>query len=429
MDDKELRLQELNAQGRVLFSCDKYEEAIAKYNEAIEEEPMYLPTYFNICEAYIMADKYEEAKKMMKRVLLVDKAQGEAYFHLGNIALLQSDYEEGKLQYAKAINNNYDASQIYLNLASVSEEQDEWEQALSYYTKAIARDKLCHNAKIRKIEIYMMLNKVPEALDSADDLIETNPEIFEGHHLKFVVLATDSKLKEAEEVLDKAQSLFPDDQGFVLDRVKLYELKKEYTQALELLETIKGDNVPQEVLAIEKAKLYLMLGNVEEARILLKSCNDNEMISEIEKMLILISMDEKDYDGMRHSAERIIALEKYDSNYFTALYFKAYALKMSENKVEAEKAYKEAAKIMQQACSVNSGVLDLYIYRAICHRELKEYDRANEMLDYVLLVSEDIAEAYYIRYLIYSDLNDDRAQGELDKAKSLDPAVAALFGE
>ena len=221
MSDKELYLKELNEQGKVLFSSDKYEEAIKKYMRAIEEDPMYLKTYFNACEAYIMADRYEEAKKMMKRVLLVEKNNGEAYFHLGNIALLENDYEEGRLQYAKAINCKYDVPSIYLNLASVAEENDEWEEAIAYYNKAIARDKLLYSAKIRKIQIYMMMKRNGEALNSAEDLINTNPEIFEGHHLKFVILATENKLTEAEKVLKNAVELFPDDQGFMFDYVKL----------------------------------------------------------------------------------------------------------------------------------------------------------------------------------------------------------------
>lgn len=429
MSVNEIYLKELNEQGKTLFSCDKYAEAIKKYEQAITEDPMYLPSYFNVCEAFIMADMFDDAKKMMKRVLMVDKENGEAYFHLGNIALLEENYEEGKIQYAKAINCGNDIPQIYINLASVAEENDEWEEAVTYYTKAIVRDRTCYAAKIRKTQIYFMLNKYSEAINSADDLIDTNPEIFEGHHLKFMILATSNKLEEAGLALDKAQKLFPDDQGFILDRVKLLELKGNYEDALELLETLSGSVVPVEVLCTEKAKLLLALERVEEAKILLEGYNGDAVMPEMQKVLITIYIEEKNYNGILECANKIIALEEFDANYFSALYFKAYATKLSGDIAKAESAYREAAKIMQQACSINSGVLDLYIYRAICYRELKEYDKAKEMLDYVATVDENIAEVYYIRYLIYSDLNDDRASSELEKAKSMNPEVSSIFGE
>ena len=125
--------------------------------------------------------------------------------------------------------------------------------------------------------------------------------------------------------------------------------------------------------------------------------------------------------------EKEVVLE-YDADYFAALYYKAYALKFKEDS-KAESAFRDAAKMMQQACSINSSLLDLYLYRAICYRELKEYDMANEMLDYVDTVNEDMAETHYVRHLIYRDLNDDRAEFELNKAKSLNPQVAGIFGE
>lgn len=429
MQTTELRLKELNEQGRTLFSCDKYSEAIKKYEQAILEDPMYLPTYFNVCEAYIMADMFGDAKKVMKKVLMIDKRCGEAYFHLGNIALLEGDYEEGRIQYAKAINAGHDDPQIYINLASVAEENDEWEDAIGYYTKAIVRDRTCYQAKIRKIQIYFMLKRYSDALNSADDLIETNPEIFEGHHLKFVILATAEKLDEASSVLDKAQKLFPDDQGFVLDRVKLMELQGDYSEALALLEKIPVDIIPEEVVITEKARLLIELKKIEEAKFLLEGYNDNLIMPEMKKLLITIYIEQKNYLGILKCAEKILSREEYDANYFAALYFKAYALKMSGEEVKAVIAYREAAKTMQQACAINSGVLDLYIYRAICYRELKEFDKANEMLDYVNAVDESIAESHYVRYLIYMDLEDARANDELNIAKALNPEVTNIFGE
>lgn len=426
----EIYIKELNEQGRTLFSCDKYDAAIEKYKKSIEYDPMYLPAYFNACEAYIMSDEFAEAKKMMKRVLLVDKNNGEAYFHLGNIALLENDAEEGKIQYAKAINCEYDIPQIYINLASVAEDNDEWELAISYYTKAIVRDRTCYPAKIRKIQIYMMMQKYSEALNAAENLIETNPEIFEGHHYAFTILATIGKLSEATAVLDKAQRLFPDDHGFVLDRVKLYELQRKYDDALLLLETIAESAIPSGVICIEKAQLLMALGKIDEAQNVLETYNGNdEYASEIQKVLIPVYIEKKNYKGILTCTENIIKKEEYDSKYFAALYFRAFALKMEGCQEDAVIAYRDAVKIMQQACSVNSGVLDLYIYRAICYRELKEYDKAHEMLDYVAAVDENIAEIYYIRHLIYVDENDSRAEEELKKAKMLDPKVAAIFGE
>lgn len=422
-----LKIKELNQQGKTLFSCDKYDEAIVKYKKALELDPMFLETYFNACESYIMLDKFSEAKDLMNKVLLVDKTNGQAYFHLGNISLLEGHDEEGKLFYAKAILNNYDNIQIYMNLAALSEDNNDMEKAVEYYSKAIARDKLYYPAKIRRIEIYSAVNKINEALNACDDLIETNPEIFEGHHYKFALLITKNRLEEASAVLDKAQQLFPDDQGFVLDRVKLYEVKGEVDKALELIETIDISVVPETVICIEKANVYLKCGKIDEAKTLLVKCEENCNNSELERTLLAIYLDTKEYDFVIKTAQKIIDLQEYDSAFFAALYYKAYSLKMLGKSSEANKAFSEASKLLQQACSINSGLLDLYIYRAICYIELGDLNQAMEMVEYVESIDENIAEVHYIKHYIFKDTDPEKAKLEMDIAISLNPDVAAIF--
>lgn len=70
------------------------------------------------------------------------------------------------------------------------------------------------------------------------------------------------------------------------------------------------------------------------------------------------------------------------------------------------------------ACSKNPGLIDLYIYRSLCYRELNDYERAYEMVDYILSISEDAPEALLIR----AELNKDTGkitEYETDRAEAL----------
>lgn len=69
--EKEMSLaEEYNQQGRVLYSMDKYEDAIGFYLKAESADPMYLQTYFNLTESYVMLDRFDDAKKALKRAQL-----------------------------------------------------------------------------------------------------------------------------------------------------------------------------------------------------------------------------------------------------------------------------------------------------------------------------------------------------------------------
>ena len=63
--------EEYNQQGRVLYSMDKYEDAISFYLKAEKEDPMLIQTYFNLTESYVMLDRFDEAKKSLKRAQLI----------------------------------------------------------------------------------------------------------------------------------------------------------------------------------------------------------------------------------------------------------------------------------------------------------------------------------------------------------------------
>lgn len=45
--------EEYNQQGRVLYSLDKYEDAINFYLKAEKSDPMQIQTYFNLTESYV----------------------------------------------------------------------------------------------------------------------------------------------------------------------------------------------------------------------------------------------------------------------------------------------------------------------------------------------------------------------------------------
>lgn len=69
--EREMSLaEEYNQQGRVLYSMDKYEDAIGFYLKAESADPMYLQTYFNLTESYVMLDRFDDAKKALKHLSL-----------------------------------------------------------------------------------------------------------------------------------------------------------------------------------------------------------------------------------------------------------------------------------------------------------------------------------------------------------------------
>jgi len=422
-------VEEHNQQGKVLFSIEKYNEAIAMYKKAESEDPMYLESYFNLGEAYVMLDEYDKAKESFNKVLLIDKKNAITYFHLGNVEFLQGNDDMGREYYAKAINNGYDDAQLYVNLGNVAEQVGNDEEAIKNYNKAILRDKFRADAKLSKALIYIGDNKFQEALQTLDNMIEFNPEIFEGHHYKILVNIELENYLEAEKTLTKAMALFPDDDGFILDKIMLLEKQGKYDEALDLID-IRYNNSENKNVLLEKAKILLAKDRIDDSVLLFEKVKETEESFDEETRVYLINIyinTDKVSKALDYTKEIIVNGEE-NSFYFAAVYYRALCLGKLGKVVEAKSAYEEAIKIFRFASSANPGMLDIIMYRALCYKELKNYDKAFEMVNYLLAIDEDIAEAYLIRSELYKVLNEnDKAEVDRNTATSKSKLLGTLI--
>ncbi|MBC8059802.1 MAG: tetratricopeptide repeat protein [Clostridiaceae bacterium] len=423
------QVEEYNQQGKVLYSLEKYNEAIEMYRKGESEDPMYKDTYFNLGEAYVMLDQYDKAKESFNKVILIDKKSGITYFHLGNVEFLLGNNDLGREYYAKAINNEYDDAQLYVNLATIAEEVSNNGEAIKNYNKAIARDKFRVDAKLRKALIYIGESKYDEALQTLDNMLEFNPEIFEGHHYKALVNIEMGNYSEAERTLEKASSLFPDDDGFAFDRIILLEKQEKYDEALNLINVRYGDSQERNIL-LEKAKILLAKEKIDEATTLFEQVKETEEVFDDETRFYLINIyiNTNKVEKALSCSEDIITNAEKNSFYFAAIYYKALCLTKLGRVFEAKVAYEEAIKIFRFASSSNPGMLDLVIYRALCYKELRDYNKALEMVNYLIAISEDMGEAYLIRAEIYQELNEiDKADADRSAAASKSKVLGMLM--
>lgn len=423
--------QEYNHQGLVLFSQEKYEDALSYFRRAVEADAKWIEPYINMAQVYIMQDKYDDAEKELNRALLLDKKAAIVYFHLGNIALLKDDADTARTQYNKAISMGYDNVQIYINLAADADEKGDLETALQYYNRAITLDKFNPFPKARKVQLLVSLKRLPEALKASDSLIETNPDVFEGYHYKFSILTEMGKLEEAEQVLDRGIQLFPQDEAFFYDKARLLQIKGQPEEALKLIdEKISLNEENRSSMIAFKCELLLALERVDEAEPLLEEEYQRSYDSEIAFLRNSVAIARKDYDKVLECTEYILQNQEVDNYYYAAIYYHALALNKLGRKQEAEDAFQKALLFFRAACAKTPGQLQLYFYRAMCHEELKQYDKALELTDYMLKVDDNIAEVHLLRSKAFEALgNTTASEEEMSKVNAINPKLVEMLEE
>lgn len=426
-----LTVKEYLTQGSVLAGQGKYDQALAYYDKAEHENPMEIEVYLSKGIAYANLDRLDEAKAQFEKALKVNRASGLTYFHLGSIALLQGDVAFGFENYNKAIAHGYDDAQLYYSIGLLHEENGEADMAIRNYSKAIMRDAMRPDIRIRKARLLLQGNHFPEALQALDETILTNPDVFEGYHLKFSVLMQLKQYAKAEEVIEGAIKLFPKDPGFVIDKASLYIAQNKVDDALAVLTELENaeetDDAVHRRIHMEKAQIFATQDDVraaisalEQAKAL--SDKNGEFDTEVIFLLANCHLSTEEYEKVLDYARQL--LEKANDGYSkeSARYFEPFALKMLGHMDEAMPLYKDAINEYRNQALSAPGNLDAYLLRTMCLRDIEQYDKALELIDYVITLQPERAEPRLLRVTILEALGrTDEATNEAKTVNTMLP--------
>lgn len=417
-----LQVQEYLTQGAVMAGQGKYEDALVYYDRAERENPMEIDVYLSKGIAYANLEKLDEAKTQFEKALKLNRTSGLAYFHLGSIALLQGNMQLGFENYNKAISNGYDDAQLYYSLGLLHEENGEIDMAIRNYSKAIQRDALRADIRIRKARLLLQGNHFPEALQTLDETILTNPDVFEGYHLKFTVLIQLKQYTKAEELLKDAMKLFPKDTGFVLDKVTLLLEQDKADEALSLLSQLENDSDEsvRRKIYMEKAQIFAARNELTSAITALNQAKglaekNGEFDFEVLFLLSNCHLASGEYDKVLDYSRQL--MEKSEDGYTreTARYYIPLALKLSGREAEALPLYKEAINEYRRQSLAAPGNLDAYLLRIMCLRDIEQYDKALELIDYVVTLQPERAEPRLLRAAILEALGRTEEAAEETK--------------
>ena len=427
--------EEYMNQGKILLGQEKYAEAVESFKKAEEIDNMNINLYIykGICFANL--DDTDNAKAEFLKALKINKKEGVIYFHLGNIEILQGNKAKGIEYYNNAIAYGFDDAQVYFSLGLMNEEEGNVDIALRNYSKAILKDPNRPDIRIRKARLFIASKMYSEALQCLDELILSNPDVFEGYHLKNLILIEMGKYEEAEKVLATAMGLFPKDPAFAIDRASLETYKKNYQGALDRFAEIEK-NYELEIenyhtISMEKARIYSYLENMQDTIKQLGLARDYALkleppVLDLEAIYLLMNcyLSIEDYDNVIAMAQEIKKASGEEYYQLAAYYYEPLALKKKNKINEANKMFDEAVSHYRKISLGAPNNLDSYAFRIMSLRELGKLDKALELSDFLVKVNENMAEAHTLRAIVLDDLGRvDEAKAERSKAAQIGSSV------
>lgn len=428
-----LQAKDINQQGVLLAKAGNIEAAIEKFDRAIELDPMLIDTYKNYGDLFLHLEKYEEAKKYYKKALLIVK-NGEIYFQLGNACFMNDEPHEGLENYNLALSSGYDSDEMLFFMGLAYEHLNDDKMALRYVQKALIKNPSRPDYKVKRINIMLRLNMIQEAIAAVDDLIENDPELYDGYHIKTSILLEEKEYEKAIAFAKNATDKFPEDADLMLDYANACALANKFEEAKRIVNTAKNMKYYEDSkskFALLSAQISAEVGDINEA---IKDCDEcislehEKLDAEARFMRINLALTKPDFETALEHANALINEGSHSSYYFAALYYRPFCQKKMGNDEQAESNFKEAISLYRLATLQDPYLIDAYLYRAMCLKDMEKYDEAIELLEFIENLSDQIAEIYTLRADIYNLTNrTSLAKEELEKAYSIKPELRLAF--
>lgn len=437
METTEMNLEalDLNQQGVLLAKLGNIQMAVDKYQRAIDIDPMLIDSYKNLGDLYLRTEDYQQAKNYYKKALLIEK-RGDLYFQYGNACFMNDESHEGLEYYNLALASGFDSDEMLFFMGMAYEHMNDDRMALRYFQKALIKNPSRPDYKVKKISTLLKLNMLEEAKKAVDELLLNDPELYDGYHMKIAILADEKKYEEAEKFAEMASGKFPEDGDLLYDYANVLALNNKFEKAFKVIENAKKmkyfENLKAKFTLLE-AEIYAEQENIEYSIEKCKECIDmernGEVFSATRFMLMNLSIYINDYPCALEQTEKIIEANNQDSYYCAALYFRPFCyFKMERG--EADKYYNEAISMYRLLTIKNPDFFEAYLYRAMCLKDIKKYDEAVEILEFIENLNNEIAEIYTIKADVYKLMGNEALMKEaLEKAYELKPELKEAFKE
>lgn len=427
-------------QGKVLLDSGKSECSLEYFKKAEGENPFNPDIYVGMGIAYTNMKEYGQAEASLLKALKANSEDGKVYFYLGNLNLLKGEKVKGIQYYNQSVAKGYDDFQLFYNMGIFYEEEGEVITALKNYTKAIIKAPLKGEVWLRKARIYIKEKRFHEAAQTLEEMTIECPDNLEGYHMKIRLYG---EMKEYEKTLNavlQAREIFPEESAFVLDQANIYASLNRLGEALEILETEErraGNNLDKRDTAVERARIYVLLGNMQGTINSLKMAviASGERIpseSDPEAVYLLLNcyINTGEYEQALASAKSLRSMEEAGHYTLAAYYFEPYCLRMLNHEKESKELYRLGIEKLRSYSLQSPQTLDAYVFRMLCLKDLKMYEKALELLDYIIKVKDNSGEYHAIRGAILNEMGrEEEAKTANAKARSLGGLAALLIEE
>ncbi len=223
------------------FSLDKYEEAIAAYDQALQIKPDLHEAWYNRGIAIDNLGRHEEAIAAYDQALQIKPDYYEAWNNRGSALFHLGRYEEVIVACDQALQIKPDFYEAWNNRGIALRQLGRNEEAISSYDQVLRIKPDFHEAWSNRGGALFHLGRYEEAISSYDQVLQIKPDFYEAWSNRGSALFHLGRYEEAISSYGKALQIKPDyhdafhGRGVSLTRLGQYDKAlTDFNQAIEL---------------------------------------------------------------------------------------------------------------------------------------------------------------------------------------------------
>lgn len=428
------RYEDLIQRGVDAMAEEKFDVALDQFQKALPLDPRNMQGYLHIGNAYMNLQETDKAIETFRRALLLDENNVQALYSIACAYFINDDPANAIRYFNKVEERGGATVDMYLIESALFIDAEDYNMSVRCINRALQLQPLSADLMINKAEIYVAMGRTDDAVSTLHDLQELLPDEVEGYAVEAQILLDADRSEDALSALDRVQQRFPADLALRVLRAKAFNNLGRYDEALKNVEqALVAGSLEHEVKSdaqLQQSIALAGLGRLDEATDVLEGSAMEGNASESYYMLMNEALIIKQYDKALDAAEKLLSLdEEVPDRIKAAAHFnKAFAIEKSAGIDAAREAYADAAVYLRRITIAQPGLYEVYAYRMLAHKALREFDQALEIADYLISLDPTAPASYALK----SDIL--RAKGDYDEADKLKARVLQLdpefrFGE
>ena len=416
-------------QGTALMGSSKYKEAQEMFKKALEVEED-ADTLIDLGNAYASNGEYNEALNAFTRALMISPDNGELLFNIGSVYLLQERLTKCIEYYNKAEEAGFDNVRLYINLAAIYNALGDQQMELRNYTKAIDKNPLIADLYVKKAMLLIEMGQFEAALDIMEEMRKLFPDSFEGYDLAARVYLAKGNPQKALDMLDTGLAKFPNDINLRLSKLTVLIELQDIDASKKLLQEIKSNPYAQYYerdITMQEVTIASVENKPEVMKELLLKVVGMETEACDEQARFMLMMTCKlleDYECAYEQASKLCEQDSKSEYAIAGIYYKGEFLKELGKVNEAQAEFKKAAKKLRLLSMSNRTFYEVYIFRVMAHRQLKEYEKAIELAEFVIELQPDREDGHVLLAEIYKEMGElEKSEEQYRMAEEINPAL------